>query len=518
MSDGFITAVQLSTALHAYANKAKTGTTTDVDTLIQRSKLREGSFDKMFPAMFSLHGLDIREALDRAVINKDITKNAADLAVIAFSRAMEAIGTGYPVLDTGTFNKISECIQNIITEFNSNGINTLNNDKLARMDVHVNALKRLFDKPYIVAYSAGNDTRLPSVKIAHNSFSNLRTIVNNKIKQQIETVLKENKVTNSKLTDPTFLTTKIINWGHTQAGGSILSGKLLAETIAARKLFSSIGNSSDIIKVVVKDFLEETGQAKTVIKLHQGDLTKGDPNVLSLVLESGIFQSVIVQNRRENQEDLGQLEKAWSIISAIERGGLLKAFGVQSVQGLVSKLLKVRSSPSMEEKIVNRVASALLGTKPEPTKKTIPLLDNTQKIIKPRKQVKVLNNTTRDLKVDPPRTGSISGEESLVGLLALINEILPRQIKSNMGEGSSTTTLNYRTGRFAESAKVERLSVSRQGMITAFYTYMKNPYATFSVGGAQSMPTSRDPKLLISKSIREIAANRVANRMRAVLV
>jgi len=55
-------------------------------------------------------------------------------------------------------------------------------------------------------------------------------------------------------------------------------------------------------------------------------------------------------------------------------------------------------------------------------------------------------------------------------------------------------------------------------MITAFYSYMKNPYATFSAGGRQELPKSRDPKLLISKSIREIVGQQVANRLRAVVV
>jgi hypothetical protein len=45
---------------------------------------------------------------------------------------------------------------------------------------------------------------------------------------------------------------------------------------------------------------------------------------------------------------------------------------------------------------------------------------------------------------------------------------------------------------------------------------MKNPYATFSTGGRQSVPKSRDPKLLISKSIRDIAEQVATNRLRAV--
>jgi hypothetical protein len=47
---------------------------------------------------------------------------------------------------------------------------------------------------------------------------------------------------------------------------------------------------------------------------------------------------------------------------------------------------------------------------------------------------------------------------------------------------------------------------------------MKNPYATFSSGGRQQSPQTRDPKLLISKSIREIAQQQVANQLRAVAV
>ena len=86
---------------------------------------------------------------------------------------------------------------------------------------------------------------------------------------------------------------------------------------------------------------------------------------------------------------------------------------------------------------------------------------------------------------------------SLVSLQNLLNQGLASQIQKNMGKGDRRDILNYRSGRFAESAKVETMSQSREGMITAFY---------------------RDPKLLISKSIREIGATMVGNRMRAVLV
>jgi hypothetical protein len=107
---------------------------------------------------------------------------------------------------------------------------------------------------------------------------------------------------------------------------------------------------------------------------------------------------------------------------------------------------------------------------------------------------------------------------SLVQLQNLINDSLVDRIKQNMGKGTDRKILNLRTGRFAESVKVERMSESREGMITAFYSYMKNPYATFSKGGRQENPPSRDPKLLIARSIRDIAAQKVSNRLRSVNV
>jgi len=123
--------------------------------------------------------------------------------------------------------------------------------------------------------------------------------------------------------------------------------------------------------------------------------------------------------------------------------------------------------------------------------------------------------------VGPALRLSVEPEQSQVNLpnlLVLINSQLQDVISANMGDGNSRNVLNYRTGRFASTVKVSQLSESRSGMITAFYSYMKNPYSTFSPGppvGRQSKPTSRDPRLLISKSIREIAQQVVGNNLRA---
>ena len=107
---------------------------------------------------------------------------------------------------------------------------------------------------------------------------------------------------------------------------------------------------------------------------------------------------------------------------------------------------------------------------------------------------------------------------NLVSLQALMNAQLQDVISANMGDGNRKDILNYRTGRFASTVNVDHLTMSRDGMISAFYNYMKYPYATFSSGGRQQNPKTRDPKLLIAKSLREIAAEVVSNKLRAVSV
>lgn len=202
-----------------------------------------------------------------------------------------------------------------------------------------------------------------------------------------------------------------------------------------------------------------------------------------------------------------------------------------STPDFVKSMLSSEGSPSLKTLIVNSILNALDPSKNRDTKayksaKTvigslnISTGGEVNKLIKQQKQK--LKKVLSELKsakqnLSKKRTANIS-TVNLVQLQNLLNAGIVEQVKRNMGTGNRRDVLNLRTGRFAESVKVERMSESRQGMITAFYSYMKNPYATFSTGGQQESPKTRDPKLLIAKSIREIAAQQVANRLRSVSV
>lgn len=106
---------------------------------------------------------------------------------------------------------------------------------------------------------------------------------------------------------------------------------------------------------------------------------------------------------------------------------------------------------------------------------------------------------------------SAAGGESAISLLrfiSLMNQKLPQTVAKNMGDPA----LNIRTGRFASSVRVTEVVPTTKGFPSVGYTYMKNPYQTFEQGFKQGSP-DRDPRKLIDRSIREIAAELVTVRL-----
>ena len=90
--------------------------------------------------------------------------------------------------------------------------------------------------------------------------------------------------------------------------------------------------------------------------------------------------------------------------------------------------------------------------------------------------------------------------ESPIALRNILNEMLPQMVASKM----TSPALQFRTGRFANSARVENVNIGPKGGTHIDYTYMRDPYETFEPGGKQGS-TMRDPRKIIGASIRELA-------------
>lgn len=99
---------------------------------------------------------------------------------------------------------------------------------------------------------------------------------------------------------------------------------------------------------------------------------------------------------------------------------------------------------------------------------------------------------------------------STIGLMAILNAKLPEVVKQNMGAPG----LENRTGRFASGVRVLEITQTTQGFPSVGYTYQKNPYQIFEKGAGKApwANTDRDPRVVIDRSIREIAAGIMAGR------
>jgi len=107
----------------------------------------------------------------------------------------------------------------------------------------------------------------------------------------------------------------------------------------------------------------------------------------------------------------------------------------------------------------------------------------------------------RKLKAVNQRRKSVAS--SPLNLVVLINKELPDTVRKNM----QAPGLVNRTGRFADSVKITDVAQTPQGYPSIGYTYQRDPYEVFEMGTGNVRATpERDPRVLIDKSIREIAA------------
>jgi hypothetical protein len=120
----------------------------------------------------------------------------------------------------------------------------------------------------------------------------------------------------------------------------------------------------------------------------------------------------------------------------------------------------------------------------------------------------VVMKTTKRGKRRPTKKSPL---QDMLKLVVQFNSKLPQTVRRNMG----TPKLNNITGRFANSAQVANVQLTPQGFPSVGYTYQKEPYQVFEDGvGAEPWANGqRDPRELIDKSIREIAAELAIGRI-----
>ena len=105
----------------------------------------------------------------------------------------------------------------------------------------------------------------------------------------------------------------------------------------------------------------------------------------------------------------------------------------------------------------------------------------------------------------------MGSQQRNITLFTLLKAKLPETVRANMGEPG----LVNRSGRFADSTTITDVVTTAQGHPSIGYAYQQNPYQVFEMTrGAPPWATpDRDPRKVIDKSIREIAAQMFTGRL-----
>ena len=177
----------------------------------------------------------------------------------------------------------------------------------------------------------------------------------------------------------------------------------------------------------------------------------------------------------------------------------------------ISKLATHSASPSPIDKLESKIVHALADKIPNAKKTGLPPkykdTKSSGKVTRKKKSKKPVIAPGLDVSMNKPEKRAPT--LNLASLIPILNQRLPAAIAANMG----TPALNYRTGRFASSVRVTDINITAKGHPSIGFTYMRSPYEVFEFPGGNHLATpDRDPRKLISRSIREVAVGLIDQR------
>lgn len=283
-----------------------------------------------------------------------------------------------------------------------------------------------------------------------------------------------------------------------------------AELISSRKGFLDLGHEKDssvslqraarvqaalwkfegnkTLSPLAKDVIDELSG---VITFEIGKDDKGPPlDVIRVKMESKRI------NRASTSKEKGEvLELNKALKEACERIGDEWA----EIEGSDSSIQKRRKIA-----IENFVGPLRKSPRAKVTTESTKIKRSKGKAANKTKKPKAIKKQYKDsdkTNISTRATKGVSG--SPLSLLTMINKELPDTVRKNM----RPPALENRSGRFADSVRATDIAMTGKGFPSIGYTYDRNPYGIFESGSGNVRATpERDPRSLIDRSIREIAA------------
>lgn len=267
----------------------------------------------------------------------------------------------------------------------------------------------------------------------------------------------------------------------------------IIESAVADAIETALAEEEEVSLAAFKSFLKSRGVDLRVIRnSKRNEMTVGLFSTVENQEDNATSKKRLAKLREVLLDALNDLERSEEALSGLPGSDSFQTkIRKEAIKDAVAPFKKIKGVTVKTENIKIKESSG------------------TQKVQKKGKTT--LTNYSRGFKKKGVR-GSVSPggakpEPSMFSLVALINQKLPETVEKNMGPPALTNV----TGRFANSVRVTDVIPTAQGFPSIGYTYRKSPYQTFETGNKQGDP-ERDPRKLINRSIREIAAEMAIGR------
>ena len=402
-----------------------------------------------------------------AEARKAVTRQRGQLLILADTKDLEAV----ILASTGTKPKASQLKK-----------------ALEQAKKHARKLQSNFKTRNKRRYNA-IVTKLPEIGLSHtlnedmfivSSFSRSITTIKNTM---LKTLVAEGAITSEQSKD----VSKNLHKGHGSSGNAV-SQVQIASSVSAldtptKKLLlynlEGAFRSGDLDKISHREIKRLITDGEQIVT-KKGKLTANYVSVIAF------------QSGAENIKDSAE-EKA------------VKAVFRKFIGNLTPELLNMQGSSTLKEKSAAMVVNKFKGKKGvKVNSKPVKMHTKTKVSSKGTVSKASVALSAKKLKTAKKKEKAKSSAASQpLQLLGLINQKLPETVRKNM----VLPRLENRTGRFADSVKVTEIAQTPQGFPSIGYTYRRNPYQVFEEGSSGNWSNGdRDPRDLIDKSIREIAA------------
>ena len=265
---------------------------------------------------------------------------------------------------------------------------------------------------------------------------------------------------------------------------------------------------------------QERTQIDTLFAEYENDMQISLDRVYKISSTSGLFKVAISPTLLFGKSVDNQLAQKLEsrFINYLRKGTKSRGGGLQGI-------IESEGSPSVPDALGQTIVTAAVGKKGSKKKKITtekPLqatvagktkgkskkVDLTQKL-----QTTGVSNPKifpRSYKRRAPLKKEKGPSAKPFALMAEMNRQLPAVVAKNMGAPG----LENQTGRFARSVRITDVAETTGGFPSFGYTYQKNPYQVYEQGKGRApwATAERDPRKLIDRSMREIAAQYAVGR------